>query len=60
MSAGTRVSFMIGQVKAYGTTVSDALAGRIQVAVDPQYMQGSQGILSLVVWIPVVSLTEVR
>ncbi len=59
MNANTRVSFLIGGKTAYGTTVEDEAFGKIEVAVDPQYMQGSQGILRIVIWIPVVSLTVV-
>lgn len=59
MTANTRVSFFIKAVRAYGTTVSDEVSQRILVAVDPQYMQGSQGVLSVVIWIPVTSLTVV-
>ena len=59
MLAGTRVSFMIGQVRALGTTITAEGDGRISVAVDPNYIQGSQGILRFVIWIPVVSLTVI-
>ena len=59
MRACTRVSFQILGKTAYGTTVLDEACGRCLVAVDPQYMQGSQGILSLTIWIPTVSLSAV-
>lgn len=59
MKANTRVSFLLGGKTAYGTTVADELGGSILVAVDANYMQGSQGILKIVVLIASVSLTEI-
>lgn len=59
MNLGQRVSFQISGKMAYGYVVSDELAGRRQVAVDPQYMLGAQGELSIVIWIAVVALTVV-
>lgn len=59
MVANTRVSFQLAGKKAYGITCADEAFGRIQVAVDPNYMQGSQGVLNIVIWIPVTSLTVV-
>lgn len=59
MTANTRVSFQLAGKTAYGTTVLDEAYGRCLVAVDPNYMQGSQGMLNICIWIPSVSLTAI-
>ena len=59
MTKGRRVSFQIRGTRALGLTVTDEVAGRILVAVDPEYMQGSQGVLNIVIHIPTTSLTEI-
>lgn len=59
VTANTRVSFLIRGTTALGTTVADEAFGRCLVAVDPNFMQGSQGVLNIVIWIPVTSLTAI-
>lgn len=59
MIPGTRVSFLLAGLTAYGTVVQAPALGRCLVAVDPQYMQASQGVLFLTIWIATVSLTVV-
>lgn len=59
MSIGQRVSFFIGQAKAYGTVVSDQMASGYLVAVDANYVSGSAGVLRITCYFPAVSLTAV-
>lgn len=57
MSPNVRVSFQLQGRTAYGTTCAAEAFGRVQVAVDPNSLPISSGVLSFVIWIPVTSLT---
>lgn len=59
MAPNTRVSFQLAGKVAYGITVLEEQFGKVLVAVDPNYMQGSQGVLCITIWIPSTSLTVV-
>lgn len=59
MNPGQRVSFQLAGKTAYGSVVMAQSLDRYIVAVDPQYMQGSQGTVNICIWIPSVSLTAV-
>lgn len=59
MKANQRVSFLLSGKKAHGIVVLDEAYDRCLVAVDPGYMQASQGILHITIWIPSVCLTVV-
>lgn len=59
MIPGARVRFLLAGQQAYGTIVTAPSLGRCIVAVDPNYMQGSQGVLFITIWIATVSLTVV-
>lgn len=59
MNPGQRVSFLIGQKTAYGNTVGTESAGGYLVAIDPQYLGASMGVLRIVAFFAAVSLTQV-
>ncbi len=59
MNLGQRVSFKIGQLNAYGSIVSPLMGGGYLVAIDPQYVGSSAGVLRITAFFAAVSLTAV-